>query len=95
MRRGWKGVGAIVLTLRDGAIKTGCGVGADAANLGGGAAGVTVEDGGVVGSWRGVGGARKGSGDGGRGSTEGARVDAGSLGVAFDVANISVMSWIA
>ena len=45
LRRGWKGVGAIVLTLRDGAIKTGCGVGADAATLVDVAAGATFGDG--------------------------------------------------
>ena len=87
--------GTIVLTLGDGTMITGRGVDSDAATLGDGAAGVTVRYGGVVGSGRGVGGARKGGGDGGSGSTEGARVDAGSLGVAFDVAKISAMSWIA
>ena len=67
-------------------MKTGRGVGANAATLRDGAAGVTVGDGGVVGSVRGVGCDITGSGDGGRGRTEGARVDVGSVGVAMDVA---------
>ena len=87
-------MGAIVLTLRDGAIKTGCGVGADAATLGYCGAGVTVRYGGVVGSGRGVGGASTGGGDGGWGSMEGARVDAVSVGVEIDVATISAILWI-
>ena len=49
-------------------------------------AGVIVRDGGMVRSWRGVDGTNTGSEDGGRGNIEGARVDAGSVGVAINVA---------
>ena len=62
-------MGAIALTLGDGAMKTRRGVGAAAAPLGDGAAGVTVGGGGLVGSVRGVRGASKGGGYGGRGIT--------------------------
>ena len=95
LRRGWKGVGAIALTLVDGATRNGHGVGAAASNLGDGAAGVTVRGGGVVGIRMVVGGASKGGGDSGTGRMEGARVDAGSLGVAIDVAKTLVVLWIA
>ena len=50
LRQGWKGLGYIAPTLRDGAMKTGRGFGAAAITLGYGAAGVTVRDDGVVGS---------------------------------------------
>ena len=50
LRRVWKGVGDIALTLGDGVMKTGHGVGAAAATLRDGAAGVTAGDGNVVGS---------------------------------------------
>ena len=94
LRQGRKGVGDVSLTLRDGAMKTGRGVGAAAATLGDGAAGVIVGDDGVVVSMRGVGGASTGGGDGGWGSMEGARVDAVSMGVEINVATISAILWI-
>ena len=56
LRRGWKGVGNISLTLGDCAMKTGRGVGAATDTLGDGATGVTVGYGDVVVSGRGVGG---------------------------------------
>ena len=64
-------MGGISLTLRDGAMRTGRGVGAAAATLIDGAKRVTVLDVGVVRSVRGVGGASTGSGNGVKGSTEG------------------------
>ena len=94
MCQGWKGMGASALTLGDGAMNTGRGSGAATATLADGAAGVTVRNFGVIRSRKGVGGASIVSGDGGRVSTEGTRVDAGSVGVAIDVAKILAMSWI-
>ena len=88
-------MGDIALTLGDGVMKTGHGVGAAAATLRDGAAGVTAGDGNVVGSMMGVVGAIIGGGDGGRGRTETARVDVVSVGVSIDVAKISAVSWIA
>ena len=87
--------GTIVLTLRDGAIRTGKVVVASTDTLRDVEAGVTVGDGRVVGSGREVGAVSTGGGDGGRVITEGARVDAGSVGVAIDVAKILAISWIA
>ena len=88
-------MGAIALTLGNGAMRIGRGVGAAAATLGDVAVGLTVRDGGMVGSGRGFSGSSTGGGCGGRGSTEGARVDAGSVGVEINVEKISAMSWIA
>ena len=78
-------MGAIALTLRDIAMRTGRGVSAAAVTLVDGVTEVTVGDGGLVGSSRGVGGNSMGGGDGGKVSTERARVDAVSVRVAIDV----------
>ena len=59
-----------------------------------GEAGVTVGYGSVVSNGMVVGGASTGGGKGGRGRMEGARVNAGSVGLAIDVAKILAMSWI-
>ena len=94
LRRGCKGVGDIALTLGDGAMRTGCGVGAAVDTLEYVTSGFTVRDGGVVEIRRGVGRASACDGDGGISSTEGERVDTVSVGVAIDVVKISEMLWI-